>query len=151
MLESRLTQEARVALSRYSSANASQTLLPLWRRFEDFLQTRGALPSCIHEISEESLHAYATFLDYQDCHVDDALIGLGAVLLVCLHAGYNAKTLRSIVIPRIRRPLASRQWDAFRVRTYEPLDAAQLARERRQRARRSACASVTGQANDGLT
>ena len=141
MLESRLTEEARIVLSRYSSEKAAQTLLPLWLQFEAFLQSRGTLPSSIPDIPEESLRAYATFLDYRGCHVDDALVALSAVLLVCLHAGYNARILRSIVIPRIRRPVENRQWDAFRVRTYRPLETSQLARNRRRRTQHEACAS----------
>ena len=151
MLESRLSEEARVALSRYSSDKAAQTLLPLWLQFEAFLQSRGTLPSSIPDIPEESLRAYATFLDYRDCHVDDALIALSAVLLVCLHAGYNAKVLRSIVIPRIRRPVQNRQWDAFRVRTYRPLEYSQRAQSRRRRTKHEACASDLARTEDSVT
>ncbi|TXC88938.1 hypothetical protein FRZ40_16000 [Paraburkholderia azotifigens] len=140
MLESRLSEEARMALSRYSSDKATRTLLPLWHRFEAFLQSRGTLPSSIPDIPEESLRAYATYLDYQDTHVDDALIALSAVLLVCLHAGCNARVLRSIVIPRIRRPIRNRQWEAFRLRTYRPLEYSERAHSRRRPVRHDACA-----------
>ncbi len=133
MLESRLSEEARMALSRYSSEKAARTLLPLWFQFEAFLQSRGTFPSSIPDLAEESLREYATFLDYQDCHVDDALIALSAVLLVCLHAGYNARSLRSIVISRIRRPVQNRQWDAFRARTYQRLESSELIRNRKRR------------------
>lgn len=150
MLESKLSEEARVVLSRYSSDKAAQTLLPLWLKFEDFLQSLGPLPSSIPDISEESLRAYATLLDYQDCHVDDALVALSAVLLVCLHAGYNAKILRSIVIPRIRRPIQNRQWDAFRLRTYKPLEYSQLARSRRPRNKRNASAGDPAHIDDSV-
>jgi len=151
MLESRLTDEARVALTRYSSDNAAHTLLPLWHQFETYLQSRGPLPSHILEIPEEWLRAYAAFLDYQDCHVDDALVCLSAVLLICLHAGYDGKILRSIVIPRIRRPIENRQWDAFRLRTYKPLDAAQLGQIRKKRAKRDACKGTPACSADSPT
>ena len=141
MLESRLSEEARIVLSRYSSDKAAQTLLPLWLQFEAFLQSRGTLPSSIPDIPEESLRAYATHLDYQDSHVDDALIALSAVLLVCLHAGYNAKVLRSVVIPRIRRPVRNRQWDAFRLRTYRPLEYSERAHSRKRKTKHDVCAS----------
>jgi len=150
MLESKLSEEARTVLSRYSSDKAAQTLLPLWLKFEDFLKSCGTLPSSIPDIPEESLRAYATFLDYQDCHVDDALVALSAVLLVCLHAGYNAKILRSVVIPRIRRPVQNRQWDAFRLRTYKPLEYSQLARSRRPRNKREASASDPAHIGDSV-
>lgn len=151
MLESRLSKEARIALGRYRSDNAAQTLLPLWHQFESFLQSLDAVPPSILEIPEASFREYATFLDYQDCHVDDALIALSAVLLVCLHAGYNAKILRSIVIPRVRRPVENRRWDAFRLRTYLPLDPSQLIRARRRRAKREACAEDLAHIEDSLT
>jgi hypothetical protein len=109
------------------------------------------MPSSIPDIPEESLRAYATSLDYRDWHVDDALIALSAVLLVCLHAGYNAKILRSIVIPRIRRPVQNRQWDAFRSRTYQPLEYSQLARSRRRRTKHEACASDPARIEDSVT
>jgi hypothetical protein len=96
------------------------------------------MPPSIREIPDESLRAYSTRLDCQDCHVDEALIPLAAVLLICLHAGYSAKILRTVVIPRVRRPVENRQWDAFRVRTYTPLPSSQLARSRRRRANREA-------------
>jgi hypothetical protein len=98
------------------------------------------MPASILEIQEDMLRAYASDLDYRDCHVDDALVALSAVILVCLHAGYSGKVLRTIVIPRIRRPVENRQWDAFRVRTYQPLESSQLARSRGRRAKREACA-----------
>ena len=145
--ESRLIEEARIALHRYRSEKAVDTLLPLWLQFEDFLQSCDLLPASILDIPEQTLRAYATYLDYQDCHVDDALIALSAVLLVCLHAGYDGKILRSVVIPRIRRPVENRQWDAFRLRTYRPLDPSQLVRSRRRRARREACAHETVRAD----
>lgn len=151
MLETNLSKEARIVLSRYSSDKAVQTLLPLWLQFENFLQSRGTLPSSIPDIPEESLRAYATFLDYQDCHVDDALVALGGVHLVCLHAGYNAKILRTIVIPRIRRPIQNRQWDAFRLRTYRPLEYSQLARSRRRRNKHEASASDPARIDDSVT
>ncbi|CAN7429434.1 hypothetical protein LJR267_002848 [Paraburkholderia hospita] len=151
MLESRLSEEARIALHRYRSDNAAQTLLPLWRQFEGFLQSLGEVPSAILEIPEASLRAYATFLDYRDCHVDDALIALSAVLLVCLHASYNARILRSIVIARIRRPVENRRWDAFRLRTYLPLESSQLARSRGRRAKRETCAGNAAHIEDSLT
>ena len=151
MLESRLSEEARIALSRYGSDKAAQTLLPLWLEFEGFLQSRGALPSSIADIPEASLRAYATFLDYRDCHIDDALVALSAVLLVCLHAGHNARILRSVVIPRIRRPIQNRQWDAFRLRTYRPLETAQLARNRKRRAEQNARASDQARNEDPIT
>ncbi|MEX3999095.1 hypothetical protein AB4Y38_09385 [Paraburkholderia sp. EG285A] len=147
MLDSPLTEEARGALNRYSSENAVKTLLPLWRQFEGFLQSRGLSPTSILDIPEDTLRAYASHLDYQDCHVDDALVALSAVLLVCLHAGYSGKVLRSVVIPRIRRPIESRQWDAFRLRTYQPLESSQLARSRRRRAKREAYAQDTVRAD----
>ncbi|WP_028208497.1 hypothetical protein [Paraburkholderia nodosa] len=147
MLESPLTEEARGVLSRYSSENAVKTLLPLWRQFEDFLQSRGLSPTSILDIPEDTLRAYANHLDHQDCHVDDALVALSAVLLVCLHAGYSGKVLRSVVIPRIRRPIENRQWDAFRLRTYLPLESSQLARSRRRRAKREAYAQDTVRAD----
>jgi hypothetical protein len=150
-LESRLSEEARTSLSRYSSDKAAQTLLPLWLQFEAFLLTRGTLPSSIPDIPEESLRAYATSLDNQDCHVDDALVSLSAVLLVCLHAGYNAKVLRTIVIPRIRRPVENRQWDAFRLRTYQPLEYTQLIRNRKRRAKQEARATDPDRIEDPLT
>jgi hypothetical protein len=150
VLESPLTEEARVALNRYSSEKAVKTLLPLWLQFEDFLQSQGVLAASILEIPEQSLRAYATYLDYQDCHVDDALVALSAVLLVCLHAGYKGKVLRSVVIPRIRRPVENRQWDAFRLRTYQPLESSQLARSRRRRAKREACTQDTARADNAL-
>ncbi|WP_321931169.1 hypothetical protein [Paraburkholderia guartelaensis] len=140
MLEPPLTEEARLALNRYSSDNPVKTLLPLWRQFEDFLQSHSGMPASILDIPEDTLRAYASYLDYRDCHVDDALVALSAVLLVCLHAGYSGKVLRTIVIPRIRRPVENRQWDAFRSRTYQPLESSQLARSRRRRAKREACA-----------
>ncbi|MEX3931177.1 hypothetical protein AB4Y32_05015 [Paraburkholderia phymatum] len=151
MLESRLSEEARTALSRYSNGKAVQTLLPLWLQFEAFLQSRGTLPSSIPDIAEDSLRAYATFLDYGDRHVDDALVALSAVLLVCLHAGYNARILRSIVIPRIRRPVQNRQWDAFRARTYQRLEYSQFARSRRRRAEDEARAGDPARIEDSLT
>jgi hypothetical protein len=147
VLESPLTEEARGALNRYSSENAAKTLLPLWRQFEDFLQSHGLSPTSILDIPEDTLRAYASHLDHQDCHVDDALVALSAVLLVCLHAGYSGKVLRSVVIPRIRRPIANRQWDAFRLRTYQPLESSQLARSRRRRAKREAYAQDTVRAD----
>lgn len=147
MLESPLTEEAREALNRYSSENAVTTLLPLWRQFEDFLQSHSASPASILNIPEDALRAYASYLDYQDCHVDDALIALSAVLLICLHAGYSGKVLRTVVIPRIRRPIENRQWDAFRLRTYQPLESSQLARSRRRRAKREANARETARAD----
>ncbi|MEM5367336.1 hypothetical protein V4C53_15035 [Paraburkholderia azotifigens] len=140
-----------MALSRYSSDKATRTLLPLWHRFEAFLQSRGTLPSSIPDIPEESLRAYATYLDYQDTHVDDALIALSAVLLVCLHAGCNARVLRSIVIPRIRRPIRNRQWEAFRLRTYRPLEYSERARSRRRPVRRDACAGEPARIEDSGT
>ncbi|MEI7293995.1 hypothetical protein WCQ02_17780 [Paraburkholderia tropica] len=148
MPESALTEEARLALERYGSDNASKTLLPLWRQFEGFLQSRGGLPAAILNIPEESLRAYANYLDYEDCHVDDALVALSAVLLVCLHAGYSGKSLRTIVIPRIRRPVENRQWDAFRLRTYQPLESSQLARSRRRRGKREAQVAERDHVND---
>ncbi|WP_028218374.1 hypothetical protein [Paraburkholderia oxyphila] len=151
MSESQLSEEARISLSRYSSDKAARMLLPLWLEFEGFLQSRGVLPSAIPDIPEESLRAYATFLDYRDCHIDDALVALSAVLLVCLHAGYNARILRSIVIPRIRRPIQNRQWDAFRLRTYRPLEASQLARNRKRRAEQEACTSDQARNEDPIT
>jgi len=151
VLETKLSEEARFVISRYDSDKATQTLLPLWLQFEDFLQSRGTLPSSIPDIPEESLRVYATFLDYRDCHVDDALIALSAVLLVCLHAGYNAKILRSIVIPRIRRPIQNRQWDAFRLRTYRPLEYSQLARSRRRRSKREANTSDPASVESSVT
>lgn len=151
MLESRLSEEARTILSRYNSDKAIQTLMPLWLQFDSFLRSRSTVPSSILSISEESLRAYATFLDYQECHVDDALVALSAVFLVCLHAGYNAKTLRSIVIPRIRRPVQNRQWDAFRLRTYRPLESSQLARSRRRRSKHEASNSDPTQRADSDT
>lgn len=150
MLESPLTEEARGALNRYSSDNAVKTLLPLWRQFEDFLQSRSGLPTSILGIPEDTLRAYASYLDDQDCHVDDALVALSAVLLVCLHAGYSGKVLRAIVIPRIRRPVENRQWDAFRLRTYQPLESSQLARSRRRRAKRDACAQDAARPDSAL-
>ncbi|WP_321912854.1 hypothetical protein [Paraburkholderia sp. J11-2] len=140
MLETPLTAQARLALNRYSSDNPIRTLLPLWRQFEDFLQSHSRMPASILEIPEDTLRAYASYLDYRDCHVDDALVALSAVLLVCLNAGYSGKVLRTIVIPRIRRPVENRQWDAFRLRTYQPLESSQLARSRRRRAKREVCA-----------
>jgi hypothetical protein len=151
VLESRLSEEARIALSRYSSDKAAETLLPLWLQFEAFLHSRGTLPSSIPDIPEESLRAYATFLDYRDWHVDDALVALSAVLLVCLHASYNVKVLRSIVIPRIRRPVQNRQWDAFRARTYQRLEYSQLSRSRRRRAEDEARAGDPARIEDSLT
>ncbi|EDZ97547.1 hypothetical protein BH160DRAFT_7145 [Burkholderia sp. H160] len=150
MLESPLTEEARVALKRYSNEKAVKTLLPLWLQFEDFLKSHGVLPVSILEIPEQSLCAYATYLDYQDCHVDDALVALSAVLLVCLHAGYSSKVLRSAAIPRIRRPVENRQWDAFRLRTYQSLESSRLARSRRRRAKREACTQDTDRADIAL-
>ena len=139
MLETRLTEEARMTLERYrNSENAARTLLPQWLKFEKFLLSQGTMPPSIREIPDESLRAYSTLLDYQDCHVDEALIPLAAVLLICLHAGYSAKILRTVVIPRVRRPVENRQWDAFRVRTYTPLPSSQHARSRRRRAQREA-------------
>lgn len=144
MLESQLTGQARTALSRYGSEQAAGTLLPLWLQFEAFLHTQhGTLPSSIPDIPEQSLRAYATFLDYQDSHVDDALVALSAVLLVCLHAGYNARALRTIVIPRIRRPVRHRHWDAFRLRTYQPLPYAERAHSRSRKARQEGGAGET--------
>lgn len=138
MRDTALTDEARAALNRYSSDRALETLLPLWRAFESFLEKDSARPASITEIPEQSLRAYATLLDYSERHVDDALVALSAVLLICLHAGYPARVLRTIVIPRIRRPVENRQWDAFRLRTYQPLESSQLARSRRLRAKREA-------------
>ncbi|WP_129561396.1 hypothetical protein [Paraburkholderia dokdonensis] len=151
MFESKLSEEAHAALSRYSSDKAAQTLQPLWLQFENFLRSHGTVPLSILSIQEESLRAYATFLDYQDCHVDDALVALSAVLLVCLHAGYNAKILRSVVIPRIRRPIQNRQWDAFRLRTYRPLEYSQLARSRRRRTKHETSASDSAHSDDSVT
>lgn len=151
MLKTLLIDEARIALNRYSGDNAAKTLLPLWCEFEGFLQSHGLLPTSILDISEETLRSYATHLDYGDSHVDDALVALSAVLLVCLHAGYPARILRTIVIPRIRRPVENRQWDAFRLRTYRPLESSQLARSRRRRAKREARAHDTTRAEDSLT
>ncbi|MFP3553172.1 hypothetical protein SB861_20990 [Paraburkholderia sp. SIMBA_049] len=148
MLESRLSEEARIVLSRYSSDKAARTLLPLWLQFEAFLQSRGTLPPSIPDIPEESLRAYATYLDYQDAHVDDALIALSAVLLVCLHAGCKAKVLRSIVIPRIRRPVRNRQWEAFRLRTYRPLEYSERAHSRKRHIKHDACASEPARIED---
>ncbi len=125
--------------------------MPLWLQFDNFLQSHGTVPSSILSIPEGSLRAYATFLDYQECHVDDALVALSAVFLVCLHAGYNAKILRSIVIPRIRRPVQNRQWDAFRLRTYRPLEYSQLARSRRRRSKHEASDSDSAQREDSDT
>lgn len=150
MLESSLTAEARLALNRYSSDNPIRTLLPLWRQFEDFLQSHSRMPASILEIPEDTLRAYASYLDYRDCHVDDALVALSAVLLVCLNAGYSGKVLRTIVIPRIRRPVENRQWDAFRLRTYQPLESSQLARSRRRRAKREACAQDAARPDNAL-
>lgn len=139
MLESNLTGEARMTLERYQNSDAAaRTLLPQWLKFEKFLLSQGTPPPSIREIPEESLRAYATLLDYRDCHVDEALIALSAVLLICLHGGYSAKILRTVVIPRVRRPVENRQWDAFRVRTYTPLPSSQHARSRRRRAKREA-------------
>jgi hypothetical protein len=115
------------------------------------LRSRSTVPSSVLSISEESLRAYATFLDYQECHVDDALVALSAVFLVCLHAGYSAKILRSIVIPRVRRPVQNRQWDAFRLRTYRPLESSQLARSRRRRSKHEASNSDPTQREDSDT
>ena len=148
MLESSLTAQARIALNRYSSDKAVKTLLPLWLKFEDFLLSRSGLPASILDIPEETLRAYASHLDHWDCHVDDALVALSAVLLVCLHAGYSGKVLRTIVIPRIRRPVENRQWDAFRLRTYQPLESSQLARSRRRRAKREASAQSSARDED---
>ena len=149
MTESKLYEEARTTLGRYqNSDNAARTLLPLWLRFEAFLLSLGAMPPSILEIPEQSLRAYATHLDYQDCHVDEALIPLAAVLLICLHAGYSATILRSIVIARVRRPVENRQWDAFRVRTYQPLPSSQRARSRRRRAEREQRAEEVTQTED---
>ncbi|HKR40915.1 MAG TPA: hypothetical protein VJU59_14770 [Paraburkholderia sp.] len=150
MLESPLTEEARVALSRYSSDNAIKTLLPLWQQFEDFLRSYSEMPASILDIPEDTLRAYASYLDYRDCHVDDALVALSAVHLVFLHAGYSGKVLRTIVIPRVRRPVENRQWDAFRLRTYQPLESSQLARSRRRRAKREACAQDTARPDNAL-
>lgn len=150
MLETPLTAEARLALNRYSSDNPIRTLLPLWRQFEDFLQSHSRMPASILEIPEDTLRAYASYLDYRDCHVDDALVALSAVLLVCLNAGYSGKVLRTIVIPRIRRPVENRQWDAFRLRTYQPLESSQLARSRRRRAKREACAQDAAHPDNAL-
>lgn len=136
MPDLQLTEQACVTLNRYSGAGAIDTLLPLWREFVRFLESLGPLPTSILDIPEQTLHAYATHLDYRDCHIDDALVALSAVLLICLRAGYSAKVLRTVVIARIRRPVENRQWDAFRLRTYQPLESSQLARSRRRRARR---------------
>lgn len=138
MPDLQLTEQACVMLNRYSAVGAIDTLLPLWREFEQFLESLGPLPASILDIPEHALCAYATHLDYQDCHIDDALVALSAVLLVCLRAGYSAKVLRTVVIARIRRPIENRQWDAFRLRTYQPLESSQRARSRRRRARREA-------------
>lgn len=150
MLESPLTGDARAALNRYSSKKAAETLLPLWLQFEDFLRSHSLSPASILDIPEDTLRAYASYLDLRDCHVDDALVALSAVLLVCLHAGYNGKILRSVVIPRIRRPVENRQWDAFRLRTYQPLESSQRAPSRRRRANREACALDTARADNTL-
>ena len=139
MQESTLTKEARMTLRRYqNSENAARTLLPHWCRFEEFLLSWGAMPNSIREIPEQALRDYAMLLDYQDCHVDAALIPLSSVFLICLHAGYSANILRSITIPRVLRPRENRQWDAFRARTYTPLPSSQSARSRRRRAKREA-------------
>lgn len=138
MPDSLLTEQARITLTRYSGAGAVGTLLPLWAKFEKFLESVGPLPASIVDIPEQALREYATHLDYQDCHIDDALVALSAVLLVCLRAGYSSKVLRTVVIARIRRPIENRQWDAFRLRTYQPLASSQRARSRRRRARREA-------------
>jgi hypothetical protein len=148
VFESRLTDEARTVLSRYSSDKAALTLLPLWLQFEAFLLSRGTPPLSIHDIPEETLRAYATYLDYQDTHVDDALIALSAVLLVCLHAGCNARVLRSIVIPRIRRPVRNRQWEAFRLRTYKPLEYGERAHSRKRHIVRDVCAGEPARIED---
>lgn len=150
MPESPLTEDARAALNRYSSKKAVETLLPVWLQFEDFLRSHSLSPTFIVDIPEDTLRAYASYLDHRDCHVDDALVALSAVLLVCLRAGYNGKILRSVVIPRIRRPVENRQWNAFRLRTYRPLESSQLARSRRRRAKREACAQDTARADNAL-
>ncbi|CAD6554701.1 hypothetical protein LMG28140_05514 [Paraburkholderia metrosideri] len=150
MLESPLTGAARAALNRYSSKKAVETLLPLWLQFEDFLRSNSLSTASILDIPEDTLRAYASYLDHRDCHVDDALVALSAVLLVCLHAGYSGKILRSVVIPRIRRPVENRQWDAFRLRTYQPLESSQFARSRRRRAKREACARDAARADNAL-
>ena len=150
MLQSPLTAQARIALNRYSSDKAVKTLIPLWLQFEDFLISRSGLPASILDIPEDTLRAYASHLDHLDCHVDDALVALSAVLLVCLHAGYSGKVLRTIVIPRIRRPVENRQWDAFRLRTYQPLESSRLARSRRRRAKREASALDTARSEHPL-
>ncbi|WP_322042820.1 hypothetical protein [Paraburkholderia sp. J67] len=138
MSDLQLTEQACATLTRYRGVGAIDTLLPLWHEFERFLESLGPLPASILDIPEQTLHAYATHLDYQDCHIDDALVALSAVLLICLRAGYSAKVLRTVVIARIRRPVENRQWDAFRLRTYQPLESSQRARSRRRRARREA-------------
>ena len=147
MPHSLLTEQAHITLKRYSGAGAIGTLLPLWAKFEKFLEALGPLPASILDIPEQALRAYATHLDYQDCHIDDALVALSAVLLVCLRAGYSAKVLRTVVIARIRRPIENRQWDAFRLRTYQPLESSQRARSRRRRAKREALVNDSDHAN----
>ncbi|MFL9935915.1 hypothetical protein P0D88_44325 [Paraburkholderia sp. RL18-103-BIB-C] len=147
VLESPLTGDARATLNRYSSKKAVETLLPLWLQFEDFLRSLSLSPASILDIPEDTLRAYASYLDHRDCHVDDALVALSAVLLVCMHAGYNGKILRSVVIPRIRRPVENRLWAAFRLRTYQPLESSKIARSRRRLAKREACAQDNGRAD----
>jgi hypothetical protein len=138
MLESRLTAEARTVLGHYGSDNPIEKLLPLWCDFEVFLQTLQVLPPSIREIPEASLRAYAALLQARDCHVDDALVALSAVLLICLRAGYRADILRQIVIPRIRRPVENRQWDAFRKDSYKSLGGAKNAENYRRRTKAKA-------------
>jgi len=144
-----LINEARTTLNVYDDRKrAIRTLLPLWRAFLKFLQSRGPMPPTIIEIPEQSLRDYANFLDYQDISVDDALIRLAAVLLICRRAGHSAKVLHTIVIPRVRRPVAGRRWESFRARAYEPLKSCELARSRKRRRKREelaqAAASVDG-------
>lgn len=149
MQDSKLNEEAREILGRYDdSENAERVLLAHWRYFEDFLRVRGPAPESVVEIPAESLHAFAEYLDYQDTHVDDCLISLSTVLLIMLRGGYDAKVLRTVCIPRVRKPVENRRVESFRARTYKPLDSSQLARSRRRRAKRQEAAANAREASN---
>ncbi|WP_321959670.1 hypothetical protein [Paraburkholderia sp. J69-1] len=138
MPASALVQEAQRVIERYEDKHASATLLPYWQSFERFLASLGDWPQSIQEVSPDALRAYAQHLDRQAIDVDEALVKLSAVTLICLHAGYPAQELRSAVIPRVRRPTENRVWKSFRAREYQKLESSQLARSRRRRMNRQA-------------
>jgi hypothetical protein len=122
MEESTLCKEAHAIVSALDESEAARdALMPRWGVFENFLKTLGPLPDNIPAIPASALAEYAGFVDHQDIHVDDALLLLGAVRLICLQAGCDVKKLGAMVIPRIKRQVKGRRYESFREREYYPL------------------------------